>query len=242
VSPRRESDLYTPIKAFLQGQGYTVRGEVNGCDLVAVRGDEMVIVELKVTFNLALLIQGVDRQAITDAVYLAVEAPRRNRSGSRWNEIRGLCRRLGLGLIFVHFTGKEPTVEVICDPEPYMPRKQPKVRGQLLKEFQRRSGDYNTGGVTRRPIVTAYREEALRVAAYLRKHGPSKTRAIRTETGLARAAQILQRDAYGWFERVETGVYRLTPKGEQALVLYADVVGDEVAAGEQREERQSSSP
>lgn len=233
MSARKESDLYTPIKEFLQEQGYTVRGEVSDCDLVAVRGDDLVIVELKVAFNLALLLQGVNRQGMTDAVYLAVEAPRRTRSGPRWNEIRGLCRRLGLGLIFVHFTGKAPTVEVVCDPEPYTPRKQPKMRGRLLKEFQRRSGDHNAGGVTRRPIVTAYREEALRVAAFLQRHGPSKPKAIRMETGLTKAAQMLRSDVYGWFERVETGVYQITAKGEQALALYADVLPAEVAAGKQ---------
>ncbi|MFZ5817054.1 MAG: DUF2161 domain-containing phosphodiesterase [Bacillota bacterium] len=224
MAARRESDLYTPIKEFLQQQGYTVRGEVNGCDLVGVRGEDLVIVELKVAFNLALLLQGVQRQAVTDAVYLAVEAPRKTRSGPRWSEIRGLCRRLGLGLIFIHFTGKAPTVEVLCDPEPYIPRKQPKMRGRLLKEFQRRSGDHNTGGTSRRPVVTAYREEALRTAAYLAEHGPSQPRTIRKETGAERSATILQDNVYGWFERIERGVYQITPKGKQALAQYADVV------------------
>lgn len=233
MTARRESDLYTPIKEFLQGQGYTVRGEVNDCDLVAVRGDELVIVELKVAFNLALLLQGVERQSMTDAVYLAIEAPRRTRGAPRWNEIRGLCRRLGLGLIFVHLTSRTPSVEVVCDPEPYTPRKQPKLRGRLLREFHRRTGDHNTGGATRRPIVTAYREEALRIATFLRQHGQSPTRVIRSETGIDKANQIMQKDYYGWFERVERGVYRLTPRGEQGLTQYADVVGHQAAAAKQ---------
>lgn len=235
MSARKESDLYTPIKEFLQGQGYTVRGEVNDCDLVAVQGDDLVIVELKVAFNLALLLQGIGRQGMTDSVYLAVEAPRRTGNGPRWTEIRGLCRRLGLGLIFVHLTGRSPTLEVVCDPEPYTPRKQPKMRGRLLKEFQRRSGDHNTGGTTGRPIVTAYREEALRIAAFLQQHGPNKTRIIRAKTGITRSSTLLQRDFYGWFQRVEKGVYRITPKGEQALLQYADVVAGHMAAATQSE-------
>lgn len=221
---RKESDLYVPVKEFLQGQGFTVRGEVNGCDLVGVRGDDLVIVELKLAFNLALLLQGVKRQSLTDAVYLAVEAPRRARGAPRWTEIRGLCRRLGLGLIFVHFTRLGSTVEVVCDPEPYTPRRQHKRRGRLLGEFQRRSSDHNTGGVTRRTIVTAYREESLRIAAYLSQHGDSKVKAIRTATGIARTGAILQKDYYGWFERVERGIYRLTAQGDQALLQYGDVV------------------
>jgi hypothetical protein len=29
-----ETDLYAPVKAFLEGQGYTVKGELQHCDLV----------------------------------------------------------------------------------------------------------------------------------------------------------------------------------------------------------------
>lgn len=233
MSARKESNLYAPVKEFLEGQGYTVRGEVNDCDLVGVRGDDLVIVELKVAFNLALLLQGIGRQAMTESVYLAVEAPRRARNGPRSTEIRGLCRRLSLGLIFVHLTGRSPTVEVVCDPAPYTPRKQPKMRGRLLKEFQRRSGDHNTGGTAGRPIVTAYREEALRIAAFLQQSGPSKTRTIRAETGITQSSTMLQRDYYGWFERVEKGVYRITPTGEKALLQYADVVAGSMVAATQ---------
>jgi hypothetical protein len=71
-----EADLYAPVKRFLERQGYDVKGEVRGCDLVARRGEEpLVIVELKLRFNLALVLQGVERLALSDAVYLAV--PRR---------------------------------------------------------------------------------------------------------------------------------------------------------------------
>ena len=49
----RETDLYPPVKAFLEAQGYTVKGEVEGCDVVALRGDEPpVVVELKTAFSL----------------------------------------------------------------------------------------------------------------------------------------------------------------------------------------------
>lgn len=49
----RETDLYPPVKAFLEAQGYVVKAEVARCDVVAVRGDEPpVVVELKTRFNL----------------------------------------------------------------------------------------------------------------------------------------------------------------------------------------------
>lgn len=226
MPPRKETELYAPVKAFLEAQGYAVKGEVQGCDLMAMRDGEVVVVELKAAFNLALVLQGVDRQKLTESVYLAVEAPGARSSGPRWTEIRHLCRRLGLGLLTVRFAPKGPQVEVHCDPEPYTPRKSPKKRTGLVREFARRSGDYNTGGSTQRPIVTAYREEALRVAAYLRQHGEAKVKAIRQETETPEAGAILQKDYYGWFERVTKGIYRLTPQGEEALVRYADVVAD----------------
>jgi hypothetical protein len=91
--PLAETELYAPVKALLERQGYVVKGEVNGCDLVAVRGTEPpVIVELRRAFGLGLVLQGIDRLALTDAAYLAVGAwPRRLR------EVKKLCRRLADG-------------------------------------------------------------------------------------------------------------------------------------------------
>src|SRR5438105_12716794 len=106
ASVASEAALYAPVKRFLERLGYEVKGEVRGCDLVARRGDEpLIIVELKLRFNLRLVLQGVDRLALTERVYLAV--PRRGRrpgGGMRAPErpeIRKLCRRLGLGLILI---------------------------------------------------------------------------------------------------------------------------------------------
>lgn len=48
----KETDLYPPVKRYLEGPGYTVKGEVDDCDVVAVRrGEEPVVVELKLTLN-----------------------------------------------------------------------------------------------------------------------------------------------------------------------------------------------
>ena len=50
-----ETVLYPFVKAFLEARGFEVKGEIVGCDIVAVRGDEppvIVIGELKLTFNL----------------------------------------------------------------------------------------------------------------------------------------------------------------------------------------------
>ncbi|WP_211100190.1 DUF2161 domain-containing phosphodiesterase [Azospirillum halopraeferens] len=221
----RETDLYLPVKAFLEALGYAVKGEVQGCDIVGVRGDEPpVIVELKTRFTLALVLQGIDRLALSDAVYVAVPKPGR-RAGPHSPEsaeVRRLCRRLGLGLLTVDAarTG-ERAVEVVVDPVPYAPRKDRKRTARLLSEHARRIGDPNRGGSTRVPIVTAYRQDALRCARLLRD-GPAPVRALRTAGAPADVAAILQRNVYGWFERVARGTYTLTEAGVRGLETYGD--------------------
>jgi hypothetical protein len=224
VSIAREEDLYEPVKAFLEGQGYVVKSEVRGCDLVARRGAEPpVIVELKKAFNLALLLQGIDRLAVSDQVYLAFAAPSRAAAWRRDRRpILKLCRRLGLGLLMVH--SDRDLVEPLLDPLPYQPRPNRKRQALLLKEFAQRVGDPNTGGQSRRPIVTAYRQNALRCAALLQRQGPTKAAEVARGTGVSTAATLMRSDVYGWFQRVERGIYDLSPKGREALLLYADMV------------------
>jgi len=121
VAVERETDLYAPVKAFFVRRGYEVRAEVRGCDLVAVRPgeDEPVIVEMKKTFTLPLLLQGVDRQRTGADVWLAVERNRTKKGAhnQRFAELSMLCGRLGLGLLTVtFFKTKEPFVEVWREP------------------------------------------------------------------------------------------------------------------------------
>jgi hypothetical protein len=233
VAFEREKQLYAPVKAFLEAQGYEVKSEVRDCDLVARRGDEPpVIVELKTSFTLPLVLQGIDRLALSDDVYLAVGVPARPASGSLWRRerrgIRKLCRRLGLGLLAVHeATARKPVlVEPILDPMPYRPRPDRRRQGLLLREFEHRVGDPNTGGQNRRPIVTAYRQSALACAAFLGEHGPTRAAVVSSATGVERAAVLMRRDVYGWFARVERGIYELSPKGQAALHTYADVIAE----------------
>ncbi len=207
-----ESDLYPPVKALLEGQGYSVKGEIRGCDVVGVRDGTTVIVELKKAFGLALVLQGVNRLALSDTVYLAVGAwPKKMR------DVRKLCRRLGLGLLVV----VKGRCDVALDPAPYKlpPRKNARKVGRLLGEHARRVGDPNRGGSsTKVPMMTAYRQEALRCAELL-KPGPMALAAMRAAADVPNAAKILQHDHYGWFERVARGTYALTPAGRKVSVV-----------------------
>ncbi len=199
-----ETDLYQPVKSFLEAQGYEVKGEIGAVDVVGMReGDEPVLIELKLAFSLTLLQQGVARLAISDAVYLAVLKPK----GKAIKANLALCRRLGLGLMTVRL--RDGFVEVLADPVPYRPRKSVKRKSRLLREFARRDGDPNAGGATRVGLVTSYRQDALKCAAYLLENGASKGSDVAKGAGVPRATNIMAMDYYGWFERVARGVYSL---------------------------------
>jgi len=237
VRAKAETELYAPVKRWLEGRGYAVRGEVRGCDVVAVRDGEPwpVVVELKKRFNLSLFLQAVERRAMTPYVYVAAERAER-KNAFAVSELRRLCGLLGLGLLTVRLYKRKPAlVEVHCEPAAEAPGGggvglggPPKAPGRrtarVLDEFRERSGDYNAGGVTGRKLVTAYREKALRCAEALRAHGPLAPRRVRDLIASDMAAAILYRNVYGWFRRVERGVYALTPAGEQALAEFADVL------------------
>ncbi len=215
----REQDLYPPIKALFERQGYTVKGEVGAADIMAVRdGSEPVIVELKLRFSLALFHQAVARLKITDQVYLGVSKPTGRTARRALRDNLALCRRLGLGLITVRADG---AVEVQCDPGPYAPRKNKAKAGRMLREFDRLQGDPNSGGATRHGIVTAYRQDALKCAAHLAEHGACKGAEVAKSTGVAEATRLMRTNHYGWFDKVEKGVYALTDAGQEGLKHWA---------------------
>lgn len=210
-----ETDLYPPIKSFLESQGYTVKAEVNSCDVVAMReGDPPVIVELKTGLTLQLLYQAMDRLTLSDAVYIAIARPKR----AVPSDAVKLIKRLGLGLIIVASSG---SVEVVADPAPYAPRHHAKRKSALLKEFQKRQGDPNTGGSTRTKLMTAYKQDALRCLAHLHKNGPTKVSDLKKQTKVERSATILRSDYYGWFIKQSRGIYMITEIGVEAVSSFA---------------------
>ena len=227
-----ESSLYLPVKRFLENLGFEVKGEVCGCDLVALDRNEptaVVVGELKLSFTLDLLLQAVDRSAACDEVWLAVRASRRGRGREHDPRVRKLCRLLGLGLLSVSASGK---VEVLVEPVPWRPRRDAKRRSRIIEEHRRRQGDPATGGSARQPIMTAYRQQALACAAALSR-APARPRDLKGE--FPDAPKILQRNVYGWFVRVERGLYALSEPGRAALTRWKAHVpvsaSDELPAG-----------
>jgi len=212
-----ETDLYKPIRDYLVAQGYTVRAEVNHCDVTAVKGDELVVIEMKKAFGTALLIQAAQRQRITDSVYVALPKQRPSRT---WRGAQHLLKRLELGLMLISRDGRKSSVEVAFHPVPFRRQKRARARRAVLREIERRSGDFNQGGSSRRKLVTAYRENAMHIAACLDVHGaltPGQLRAMGTGP---KTLSVLYRNVYGWFDRIGRGIYDLGPQGRTELGEY----------------------
>ncbi|ESZ24794.1 DUF2161 domain-containing phosphodiesterase [Mesorhizobium sp. L2C084A000] len=219
-----ETSLYAPVKRFLESLDFVVKGEIGGCDVVALREGEppvVVICELKLQFNLELVLQGVDRAAACDEVWLAARMSARGKGRESDARFRNLCRRLGFGLLGVTATDR---VEVLLSPIALAPRKNARRRSRLVDEHQRRRGDPVAGGGSRNPIMTAYRQSALACAAAM-VDGPRRPRDLKAVTPMA--PKILQHNVYGWFARVDRGLYDLTDAGRASLVRWPQASHDD---------------
>lgn len=115
----QEIDLYKPIQRHFVKEGYEVYGEVNDCDIAAVKDGQLVVVELKLNLSVDLLVQATKRQRLTDTVYIAIPKPSYKLRSKRWIDLCHLVRRLELGLIIVSFSGNLKKMEVIHHPSPY---------------------------------------------------------------------------------------------------------------------------
>jgi hypothetical protein len=209
-----ETDLYLPLKAFMEGAGYAVKGEINDCDLVGLKdGDPPIIVvcEMKLAFNLELVLQGVKRAAFCDEVWLAARASKTGRGREHDARFRNLCRRLGFGVLSVSAAGD---VVVILAPFAATPRRDAKRRSRLLDEHKRRVGDPQKGGGRGKPIMTAYRQDCMLCATALLS-GPQSPKQLKAL--VARAPSILRTNVYGWFVRESRGIYGLTELGTAAV-------------------------
>jgi hypothetical protein len=217
----KESDLYFPLKTFLESQGYEVKGEVRDCDVLAVRGKEApVVVELKLSLNLDVILQAVDRLSLTSNVYIGIPNQCKILKKRR-RHITKLLKMLGLGLISVDLNPEYGSVTVLLDPCEYKPRQSKRRRERLLGEFMKRVGDPNLGGTGKRKgIMTAYRQQALAIARFLQEQGPTKASHIAKTLQVPKARDILYRNVYGWFDRVSLGVYELSPRGKQEIPLW----------------------
>ena len=217
-----EKDMYPIIKKHLEQQGYHVKAEVKDSDVVGIKEDVIIIIEMKSSFTIKLIYQGLKSKGITEYIYLAIPKPTNKIiKSATFKEKIEIIKHLELGLLFVDKDLEK--VIVVHNPETVDYKTRYKKRNNLKKEFFLRKTSFNVGGVNRTKIITAYREIAL-VILYFLKDGPKKVNEIKNYTKQEKTMSILQKNFYGWFERIDRGIYKITKAGEEALVIYLDVI------------------
>jgi len=220
--PFTEADMYQPVKKYLESLGYTVTAEVKGADVTAFGAGELVILELKRNFNVKLLFQALDRQQTADKAYIVLPRPKKHNS-RQFKHIRHIAASLGLGLMTVAMDSAVKTVEVHADPRPADGAATPSKRGAAVKrsmllEIAGRSMDLNTGGSAGTKQLTAYREKCIQIACALYDNGPSSAKDLIDKRGCEKDARaVMYANHYGWFKRLNKGVYALSDAGVEAI-------------------------
>ena len=208
----KESDMYEPIRNLLTQQGFTVRGEVKGCDIAAVRDDILWVVEMKLSANITLIYQAMSRQTATDWVFIAIPRPRKARD-SAFLKLQKLVKKLELGLITVALDSPGKFAEIIIFPVGKDDKNNKKTKA-VKREIAGRSVD-STGGTTKIKINTAYKERCVKIACLLEAKGPLSAKTL-TGLGCEKDAwHILNTNV--WFSKVSKGVYGLSEVGELYL-------------------------
>ena len=195
---RRESDMYGPIRDMLRDMGFAARGEVKGCDIAALRGDELCVVETKLSANITLLYQAMERKSFSPLVFVAVPRPKSFRD-KKFGALKKILEKLELGLILVSLDSPAPTAEIAIWPEAGTARNKKKAAA-VTKEITGRSAD-TPGGSAAAPVNTAYRERCIQIACLISAKGEMNSRELR-QLGCGKGtAGILRANHYGWFSK-----------------------------------------
>lgn len=212
----KETDLYDPCKTLLESLGYQVKAEVGAIDIMAIKDDYMVIVELKLKISLKLIYQAIDRQKLADKVYIALPKTVLNQTKSNVKHFLNLLKRLEIGLIVVSNNHAEVLVETFGFDLKRSITASKKKKEKLIKEFALRKSDMNVGG-TKSKKMTHYKEKVIEIAKYLREFGQKSPKEIVLYTGIKDTPNILRKNYYMWFINVERGIYQLSEIGKKAL-------------------------
>ena len=211
----RESDLSQPTVEYFEKLGYTVNCEVKGIDIVARKDDYLVAIELKLSFNMTLLFQVMDRLKFADEAYVALPKPRRRTKDL--TKIRQLAEILNFGVLLVD-TGIAQHAEPLYTPHPKDKPRDNKRKRIATKEASGRSVELNKGGVRSIKIITAYREKCLAAASVMHIKSEVSAKELRDNFGFDKTiAGALKRDYYGWFEKTEDNNYKLTKKAHTEI-------------------------
>lgn len=207
-----ETDLYQPVKSFFESQGYTVKAEINDIDILAIKEDITIAIELKVKISLKLIYQVIERQKLVDNVFLAIPKDSYKSHQNSIKHFQLLLKRLNLGLILID----KKKVEVVFEPNHYDLNKSKSLnkrkKEKLLNTFNNLFSDPNKGG-SKGKRMTVYKQNAIKIASLLAEKPGLSPKEIINETGVLNTQSILQKNFYGWFQKNSYASYLLTEKG-----------------------------
>ena len=215
---KKETELYLPVQKYFADMGFKVDAEVRDCDVVATKENIVVICELKRGFTIELVYQLVQRKKLTPYVYAVIPRPKNMRSAAFRKKL-DILRALDCGLIVVLNSTKR--VDMILQPRGEDTDAKKYRRKGIEKETKIRKVSLNLGGQSGRKIVTAHKESEIAALCYIEKYGTIKTRECKDNI-----KNVLQKNHYNFFVRVEKGVYTANESGRNFLNEkdYSDVV------------------
>lgn len=204
----KETELYNPVKEFLEKLGFSVKGEIGEVDVFAMNGEISIAVELKLNISLKLIYQAIQRQKIADYVYIAVPKRAIKSHKNNYKSLKLLLKRLSIGLIIV----EQSLIKVVIEARDYdlaISKNKSKKKTKILKEFTNRKNTLNIGGSNGKKI-TAYREKVIKIALIMQDNEIYSPLFLRKKTEIVETAAILQKNYYKWFIRVKRGQYVLS--------------------------------
>ncbi|MDE6357869.1 MAG: hypothetical protein K2L15_04695 [Eubacteriales bacterium] len=214
----KETDLFEPIKKYFIKKNYKVQGEVKNCDIVCLKDEEMLIIELKKSFNLKVLYQAMERKAFSNYVYIGIERPKNFRKKEVKNMLKVL-EKMEIGLITVALDSPTKNVDIVLEPCYKKVYKTSKKRKIILNEINNRRLETNLGGSSTKNsnILTAYREKAIYIACVLEILEKASGKEIKEIIKIENPNAILRGNHFGYFEKVERGIYALSETGINML-------------------------
>ena len=231
-----EEDMYDLVRDYFLEMGYRVNGEVRSCDVTCMKDDTLIILELKKSMSMELLMQAVKRQKMGDLTYICVPKPKNYTKNKKHQDLLYLLKRLSLGLIYCE--PEKNALEVLLQPQDFDLAKSKKInkkhRDRLIKEIESRKTSLNKGGSRGRKLMTAYREDALKLV-WLCAGQEFLTPKQGVEFGVTKTPSILRDNYYGLFEKTGRGRYILTAGGFAAMTEYKAAI-DTILAQQKAED------
>ena len=214
----KEEELYEPVKKYFEKRGFKIKGEVVNCDVAGVKDDILLVVELKKNFNLKLVYQAMERQKLTDYIYVAIPRPK-NFKKKEVKYMIELLKKLKIGLLVVSFGEKRKMVQTVLEPiiNETSKKSSSYKKNKVLYELNERTNDFNIGGKNKTKIITAYREKSIEIACFLEIFEKAKGLELKKLGCDKNATSIMRNNYYGWFLKIDKGIYSLSEDGKNYL-------------------------